>query len=778
MSKRLFLAAIAATGILAAQDPPSLIGRLSYLQGSVSFQPGGVDEWVPASLNRPLTSGDQIFSDEGARAEIHVPGAAFLLGSRTAFQFLNLDDRNVQVKLSEGPMIVRVREMEAGNVEIDTPNVAFTISAPGEYRIDTYPDSSETYVTVRSGEGQAIGNGGSFTLHAREQVVVSGQDQSSQYQVYDAPGLDAFDEWAMSRERRSDRRPSSRYVSPYVVGAEDLDDYGDWRPNPEYGQVWIPRAMPAGWAPYQYGHWAWIDPWGWTWVDDAPWGFAPFHYGRWANFDGNWGWVPSPFRARPIYAPALVAWIGGGGFSVGLRVGGASVGWFPLSPRDVYIPAYRASPTYVTQVNVTNTTVINNTSVTNVYNNYVQTGNVSVTNYANRSVPGAVAVVPQSTLASARPVQQAVTRVQPNQVSMISTAESAPRVAPQVASVLGRPAAAGANVPRPPAAVTSRAVVAKSAPPPPPPPFQERSARLAQDPGRPIPIQEQRQITRTAPAAVAPPVHVVTQAPAIAPAVNRAPAPPPGTFAQRPVVPGAQPQLAQPQAPARVQAQPARPAYEPPSAQPQARPIEPQPARPANQPPVQQPQARPIEPQPARPANQPPVQQPQARPIEPQPARPAYQPPAQQPQARPVEPQRPANQPPVQQPQARPVEPAQRPANQPPVQQPQARPVEPAPSRPAYQPPVQQPQARPVEPQRPAREAAPPPPPQQQPRSYEPPAAQRRPVEPQVRPPLVVHGQQPESERRVQPPPPERRAEPPQRRPAPPPKDEKKDEKK
>ncbi len=598
MSKQIFWAAIVAAGMLAAQDPPTLIGRLSHLEGSVSFQPGGVDEWVPASLNRPLTSGDQIFADEGSRAEIQIPSAIFRLGSRSAFQFLSLDDQHVQVKLSEGPLIVRVREMESGSFEIDTPNAAFTISAPGEYRIETYPDTNETYVTVRNGEGQVNGNGGSFTLHAREQAVVSGQDQ---YQVYEAPGLDAFDEWSIGRDRRQYRSASSRYVSPYVVGAEDLDNYGDWRPNPEYGQVWYPRTMPTGWAPYQFGHWAWIDPWGWTWVDDAPWGFAPFHYGRWAFFDGNWGWVPSPLRVRPVYAPALVAWIGGGGFSVGLRLGGASVGWFPLSPRDVYIPAYRASPTYVTQVNVTNTTIINNTNVTNVYNNYVRTGNVSVTNYVNRSVPGAVVVVPQSTLAAARPVQQEVTRVQPNQVNMISTAESAPRVAPQVASVLGRPASSGINVPRPPAAVISRAVVANSAPPPPPPSFQQRAGRLAQDPGRPIPIQEQRQITRAAPAVVAPPVHVVTQAPAITPAVNRAPAPPPGTVTQRPAQPAsARPQVQQPQARPVEPPPPARPAYQPPAQQPQARPVEPPPpARPAYQPPAQQPKS--YEPPQARP---------------------------------------------------------------------------------------------------------------------------------------------------------------------------------
>src|SRR5262249_50840966 len=155
------------------------------------------------------TSGDQIFSDEGARAEIHIPGAAFQLGSRTAFEFLNLDDQNVQVRLSEGQMIVRVREIESGNLEVDTPNAAFVITAPGDYRIDTDPDSNETDVTVRAGEGQIIGTGGSFVIHPREQAVIAGQNQS-QYQVYDAPPNDAFDEWATGRDRRS----YSRYVSP------------------------------------------------------------------------------------------------------------------------------------------------------------------------------------------------------------------------------------------------------------------------------------------------------------------------------------------------------------------------------------------------------------------------------------------------------------------------------------------------------------------------------------------------------------------------------------
>ena len=182
-------------------------------------------------------------------------------------------------------------------------------------------DGSYTVVSVRDGEGEATGNGQSYTLEAGQRGTFSGTD-SLNAQVEDIYDPDDFDLWAYSRDRRHDVSRSAQYLSADVVGYDDLDSYGEWRDDSNYGHIWFPTQVPYGWAPYHDGHWAWVSPWGWTWVDDAPWGYAPFHYGRWVNVGGQWGWVAGPANVAPVYAPALVVFIGGGD--------GGNVGWFPL----------------------------------------------------------------------------------------------------------------------------------------------------------------------------------------------------------------------------------------------------------------------------------------------------------------------------------------------------------------------------------------------------------------------------------------------------------------
>src|SRR6202050_2206016 len=480
----LALATIVLPARVSAQDqddPPTRVARIGYMEGSVSFLPAGETDWVGAGLNRPMTTGDQLWADKDSRAELQLGSASIRLSENTGISFLNLDDNTIQIQLSSGMINISVRRLgENDDFEIDTPNQAFTIMQPGRYRVEASEDGSYSVVSVRVGDGLATGAGESFDLRAGQRGTFSGTD-SLTANVEPIYGMDTFDNWTEDRDHRYDFSRSAQYLSHDVVGYDDLDDYGDWRDDSNYGHVWFPNHVDEGWAPYHEGHWDWISPWGWTWVGDSSWRYAPFHYGRWVSVSGRWGWVAGPVAVHAVYAPALVVFIGGGpgGF-------GGNVGWFPLGPREVYVPSYHVSQAYVTRVNISSTTV-NVTQVTNVYNTTIINNSTTITNitYANRSVQGAVMVVPQQAFVSAQPVMKASVTVNAQQIATMSVSARA-SVAPTRASVLGAKAASAGHVGAPPAAVASRQVVAKKTPPPPPVTFAQQQQALAAHPGQPL----------------------------------------------------------------------------------------------------------------------------------------------------------------------------------------------------------------------------------------------------------------------------------------------------
>ncbi len=343
-------------------DPPGRVARLSHVDGEVSLAPAGSEEWAEAVLNRPLTSGDRLWVDQGGRAELQMGSASVHLDQGSGFSFVDLDDDRLHMKLTEGVVTVRVqRKRDDESIEIDTPNATVRLLHPGEYHIEVDAGGDQTVVKTRSGESEVEGERQSFTVAANEAGVFTGTDRLTA-RIDPLGPRTAFEAWANDRDRQDQESQSARYVSRDVIGYRDLDRYGSWVSEPGYGYVWQPTYVVSGWAPYRYGRWVWVSPWGWSWIDDAPWGFAPFHYGRWAYLRSRWFWVPGPVLARPVYAPALVAWTGTPGFSVSLSFG-SSIGWFPLGPREAFMPAYRYSPRYINSINVWHTTVINNTYV-------------------------------------------------------------------------------------------------------------------------------------------------------------------------------------------------------------------------------------------------------------------------------------------------------------------------------------------------------------------------------------------------------------------------------
>lgn len=408
-------------------DAPGRVARLAYKEGQVEMAPAGTEDWTDALLNRPLTTDDRLWVGSGGKAELQLGSAAIYLDEDSGFSFLDLDDNLMHMSLTDGAATIRVRrKSENESIEIETPNATVTLLHPGEYHIEIAEDGAATVVDTRSGESEVAGEKDTYTVRTNERGIFRGTDELSADIKALGPRT-SFQDWANERERREDGAKAAQYVSSDVIGYEDLDENGEWISDPEYGTVWTPTYVAAGWAPYRFGRWVWVSPWGWTWVDNYRWGFAPFHYGRWAYARDRWCWVPGPRHIRAVYAPALVGWVGGGtGISVSI---GSGVGWFPLGPREVYVPGYWHSRRYIHSVNVSNTYIVNTAYIDNFYN---RRGGYD---YRYGRLPRAVTVVPRDRFVGGRPLEGFV-RVREDDLRRWHHDARPPAIAPDRNSVL------------------------------------------------------------------------------------------------------------------------------------------------------------------------------------------------------------------------------------------------------------------------------------------------------------------------------------------------------
>ena len=384
------LSSLFATGLLlvagvagAEEGVPGRVGRLADFSGGVSMYDQEQGVWAPAMRNRPLTSGDRLSTQRDGSAELRIGSTTLRLGAAGELEVVRLDDDRLRFRLHAGTVALRVRSREvAAELEIETAEARLQPLRGGHFRIDRQDDT--TFAASWRGELRVAEGRESFEIDTGRRVELwrEGPGRSLRHAWTSTPD-DAFAEWALREDRLDDRSAAARYVSPETTGFEDLDRHGRWDNHPEYGAIWYPLAVADDWAPYRFGHWAWVRPWGWTWVDDARWGFAPFHYGRWVNWRQRWCWVPGPIMARPVYSPALVAWVGGPRFGVSISVGGPTLGWVPLAPREGYRPSYKVAPRHRDH-----------------YAPPPGPGQAPVgpVMYTNQGVPGGITVVPASVL--------------------------------------------------------------------------------------------------------------------------------------------------------------------------------------------------------------------------------------------------------------------------------------------------------------------------------------------------------------------------------------------
>ncbi len=444
-------------------DPPSRVGRVARLLGTVSFRGADQTEWQTATTNYPVTSGNVLWTEPSSAAEIGIGGTQIALDQSTEFDVDSLDDRVFQATQPQGAVFVRLGRLADGDLyRITTPRGAVVLTRAGAYEIVAGDADHPTLVTVVEGAARIDSTSASLTLAAGQTGRIEG---ASNFAASVGPAvMDRFVIARLDAEREIVRNRAAVKIAPPVVvaqmsGGEALAGTGTWAASSSYGQIWYPPVQ-ASWVPYRDGHWGYVAPWGWTWIDDAPWGFAPFHYGRWVQDGARWGWIPADrgapvaVRQAPVYAPALVSFI-----SVGLAVGVAlspgaqrdprgSVGWVPLGPRETYVPPYETSDRYVKAVNVTNVTNVTNiNTVTNISN---------VNNMVNRS---AATVVPVTAMTASQPVaarRETVT----NQALATAQPQRAAPVQPTTATVGVTPVVAKELKLAPPATPPQRVVVA------------------------------------------------------------------------------------------------------------------------------------------------------------------------------------------------------------------------------------------------------------------------------------------------------------------------------
>jgi hypothetical protein len=431
-----------------AQENYPAVARISFVSGPVTYGRGDdPDEWDDAIENVPLTIGDRLYSPENGRAELQLSSGNFVrLAPRSYFTTLNLSDDIKQFYLGEGSASFNIKRLQSDEViEIDTPNVSVTLDEPGRYRV-TVDDDGNSRIIVRRGRVSVAAGGRQIAVENSE-MRVYGID-SPRYEILALSATDAFDHWASERDDRYERTSADayRHASEDIIGVEDLAEYGRWEDIPEFGYAWTPSRVAAGWAPFSAGRWFWQDPWGWTWISRERWGWATSHYGRWVPYRSRWYWVPVRPRTRVVYLPAAAQIV---------RVGN-HVGWFPLHPRDRYIPWWDRRARQQIDRNVV---------------------------YVNRTY---VTIVNQNTFISARPVHKYLVR----DAAVVREARSArfaePLPIPNRSSLRIVSESGERRTGRPSVKVLNRAAVVRTAPPAPPPTFRQKLPEIQKSQGKPI----------------------------------------------------------------------------------------------------------------------------------------------------------------------------------------------------------------------------------------------------------------------------------------------------
>ncbi len=327
--------------------PSSRVGRVSLVSGKVEFRGPDETQWSPGSVNDPVATAVALRTAPQTRAEIRIGGDTIDLAEDTEIAIVKLEQLSAEIWIRQGRIGLDIHRFDPGEtVQIDTSFGGVWVRQQGRYDIDSGGGDRAARIAAYTGGAQFVGRAGDIPIRAGERIILS-TGAPAKATVETASG-DEFAEWCGGRAVDDLTLAAPYFVSRDMTGYAELDAAGTWQVSEKYGTVWTPKMTSADWRPYRNGHWRWLPPWGWSWVDNAPWGFATSHYGRWMFADNKWSWTPGKWSANPVWAPAVVAFLGTPGVGLSYADGrGPAIGWFPLAPAEVYWPGYTHDLEYI-----------------------------------------------------------------------------------------------------------------------------------------------------------------------------------------------------------------------------------------------------------------------------------------------------------------------------------------------------------------------------------------------------------------------------------------------
>jgi hypothetical protein len=412
--------------------PPGRVGQVSLVSGNVELRGSSGGTWADAELNQPIFAGEALRTDARARGEIRIGANTIDLSNGGEIEISSLRDGITQILLSRGRIGLDLRQAgENETVQIDVPQGAVRLLAPGTYDIETADGKGSLRVAVFDGMAQYAGAGGDRRIERGQIAVLTGSESADTASTEPATA-DDFVAWCRAHDHDETHLAAPYYISRYMTGYDELDGAGIWKINAQYGPVWFPTQS-EDWAPYRFGHWSWIAPWGWTWLDDQPWGFAPSHFGRWALIDDHWAWVPGNYVVRPLYAPAVVAFLGTPGVGLSSEEG-ATVAWFPLAPGEAYWPSYTRDLDYVRNLNFG---IVKDVSAIGIGGDGEPPLETFHQDFANRLL---ATVVPRLVFTNGRPVPFARVSLPEKRLQNAPVLMASPQIAPASAQRVARAA--------------------------------------------------------------------------------------------------------------------------------------------------------------------------------------------------------------------------------------------------------------------------------------------------------------------------------------------------